>query len=397
MVLRTLFECCAAHEVPIAIEASSNQVNQDGGYTGISAADFSQWIGRLSAEYGVSSDRIVLSGAHLGPKPWNHLAPKDALDKTINLVKDFAAAGFRKIHLDTPAACNEEQHPDLQVLATRTARLCEIAEKHSPCPDQLVYVLSALSAQPIHESDSLINAYSVPPATSAEQLSETVAAYQEAFIKQGLRHVWSKVVSIDALPGIGFDHFSVYPLDDAATKQLSAAILKHDGLSLSATSADYQSSSDLSTLLGNHFVFLKAGPELTFKMREAIFALATIAQQIAGTDTPDIVAVIEAAINEHPADWAPYFTGDIAIHKQLHHYSFTDRLRYYWNFPDVRSQVLKFISNLESVKLPEALVSQHFLAREFGALDAPASQLINDSVKQSIYRFYQATGYQLSD
>ncbi len=396
MVLRTLFECCATHDVPAVIEASSNQVNQDGGYTGMSAADFSQWIGLLSAEYGVANERLVMSGAHLGPRPWSHLSPKDALDKTKNLVKDFAAAGFRKIHLDAPVACNEEQQPDLQTLATRTARLCEIAEKHSPHPDQLVYVLTAPMTEPAFESNFSTEAHRAPPATNAEQLNTTLAAYQEAFIKQGLRHAWTKVVSIDAYLGIGFDHFSVHPLRENPIRRLSTEIMKHDGLSLSATSVDYQSSRNLSTLVENHVVFLKTGPELTFRMRESIFALATIAQQIAVTDTPDIIAVIDSAIIEHPADWAPYFTGDIAIRKQLHHYSFSDRLRYYWNFPDVRSQLLKFISSLDTIKLPEALVSQHFLAKEFGTLDIPASQLIHGNVKQSIYRLYQASGYHLS-
>ncbi len=397
MVLRTLFECCAAHDVPIVVEASATQVNQDGGYTGISAADFSRWVSSLSAEFGVADERLVLAGAHLGPMPWSHLSPKDALDNTKNLVKDYAAAGFRKIHLDAPVASNEEQHPDVQILATRTARLCEIAEMHAPCPDQLIYVLSSLPSLPAPSIGSSFDVGSAPPATSAEQLNATIAAYQEAFVRQGLRHAWDKVVSIDALPSIGFDHFSVQPLQARSAELLSAEILKHNGLSLSVSSADYQSSSDLSTLVENQFFFLKAGPELTFKMREAIFALATIAQQISGTGTPDIIAALDTAISKYPNDWAPYFTGDIATRKQLHHYSFSDRLRYYWNFPDVRSQLLKFMMNLDTIKLPDSLVSQHFQTREFGTLDMPASRLIHDSVRQSIYRFYKASGYHLSD
>ena len=58
-VLRAVLEFCAPYDFPVIIEATCNQINQEGGYTGMSAADFAGWIASLSDEYGVPDKRVV--------------------------------------------------------------------------------------------------------------------------------------------------------------------------------------------------------------------------------------------------------------------------------------------------------------------------------------------------
>ena len=55
---------------PLVIEATSNQVNQFGGYTGMNAKTFVAFIDDLKFKNEVSPNLIVLGGDHLGPRVW---------------------------------------------------------------------------------------------------------------------------------------------------------------------------------------------------------------------------------------------------------------------------------------------------------------------------------------
>ena len=63
---------------PVLIEATCNQVNQDGGYTGMTPADFRTSVDALADRVGFPRDRLILGGDHLGPNPWKNLPAGDA-------------------------------------------------------------------------------------------------------------------------------------------------------------------------------------------------------------------------------------------------------------------------------------------------------------------------------
>lgn len=52
----------------VLIEATSNQVNQFGGYTGMTPADFREFVFTIADKVGFARERIILGGDHLGPK-----------------------------------------------------------------------------------------------------------------------------------------------------------------------------------------------------------------------------------------------------------------------------------------------------------------------------------------
>ncbi len=52
MVLEAAMELAAAETRPLLVEATANQVNQSGGYTGMTPADFSALIRRLCRIHG---------------------------------------------------------------------------------------------------------------------------------------------------------------------------------------------------------------------------------------------------------------------------------------------------------------------------------------------------------
>jgi len=324
-VIRSVLRYAKQHQVPAVIEATCNQVNQEGGYTGMSAANFSDWTASLASEYGVAPSNVILGGDHLGPNPWRHLPAKEAMEKAEVLVKDYAAAGFRKIHLDASMACGDEPTPSFELVAKRAARLCKIAESHSPHREDLIYIIGTEVPIPGGETDDM-DTLSV---TSKERLNATIDTHRYAFAQEGLSHVWSKIVSVVTQPGVDFSHTAVHRFDPNKATELTVGLQKFENLSFEAHSTDYQPTDALRELVKNQFFFLKVGPELTFRMREAIFSLARIEEHLfSEPDRSGIMNALNEAMNENTEHWTPYYRGDDDLITQLKHFSYSDRIRY---------------------------------------------------------------------
>src|SRR5476649_13574 len=52
------------------IEATSNQVNQFGGYTGMTPAEFRRYVADIAKRVALPMERVLLGGDHLGPNCW---------------------------------------------------------------------------------------------------------------------------------------------------------------------------------------------------------------------------------------------------------------------------------------------------------------------------------------
>jgi len=116
--------------VSLLIEATCNQVNQFGGYTGMTPADFVHFVRRIAEEKNYPFENIILGGDHLGPPVWQDEPAEVAMGKAKALVRDCVEAGFVKIHLDCSMrlADDPEGALDVEVSAERTARLARVAE-----------------------------------------------------------------------------------------------------------------------------------------------------------------------------------------------------------------------------------------------------------------------------
>lgn len=388
-VIHSIFQYARENNVPAVIEATCNQVNQEGGYTGMTASDFSTWIANLAKSHQVDVNNIILGGDHLGPNPWRLLPAADAMQKAEILVKDYAAAGFRKIHLDASMACGGEPTPSFELVAERAARLCKIAESHSPHSEELVYIIGTEVPIPGGETDDM-EALSI---TSTGRLNDTIETHRQAFEKEGLSHVWPKIVSVVTQPGVDFSHTGVHRFEPDKASELSAGVRQFENLSFEAHSTDYQPTEALTELVNKQFFFLKVGPELTFRMREAVFSLASIEEHLfPQQDRSGLINAIDQAMNENTDHWSDYYRGDDALVKQLRHFSYSDRIRYYWTVPSVRKALDKLFSNLSSVQLPETIVSQYFSELDFGSLSVSAEQLVADHIALCISRYYRACG-----
>lgn len=389
-VLRAVFKYTAKHHVPTVIEATCNQVNQEGGYTGMTAADFSQWVQSFNREYGVARDNIILGGDHLGPNPWRHLPVEQAMEKARVLVRDYAAAGFRKIHIDTSMACADESTPSFETVAERAAQLCKIAEQTAPNPEELIYIIGTEVPVPGGETDDM-NDLSV---TTAERLNDTIETHRHAFERANLNSAWQKIASVVTQPGVDFSHTSVHNFEPHKAAHLAQQIHQFSNVTFEAHSTDYQPTAALAELVAKHFFFLKVGPELTFRMREAAFALTFIENHIVDDGKrSELIAKLQKAMNDNPEHWAPYYRGAANTIEQLQKFSFSDRIRYYWTVPEVQASLRMLYKNMSEVQLPATIVSQYFPTREMGSLESSAEQLITDHVELSISRYYKACGF----
>jgi D-tagatose-1,6-bisphosphate aldolase subunit GatZ/KbaZ len=90
------------------VESTSSQVNQLGGYSGQTPSQFADFVKAAARRMGLSEDRILLGGDHLGPFPWRAEASDSALGKACELTRECVLAGYRKIHLDASIACADD-------------------------------------------------------------------------------------------------------------------------------------------------------------------------------------------------------------------------------------------------------------------------------------------------
>ena len=375
--------------LPTVIEATCNQVNQYGGYTGMSPADFMEWLSGMAADAGVPMNQLILGGDHLGPNVWKNEPLDVAMEKSRELVKSYVQAGFKKIHIDTSMACGGEPNPTFAQIAERAADLCEVAEKYAPDPSKLFYIIGTEVPIPGGETEEP-NTLDV---TSVTRFHDTIQTHRDAWNTRGLDAAWDRVVSVVTQPGVDFGHTSVYPFLPVKAAPLRDAIIDEVGLTYEAHSTDYQSTNALSDLVKNHFFFLKVGPELTFRFREAIWALAQIEEEIINDPKSLIRETFEQQMTKDPGYWVNYYNGSDKELRILRTYSYSDRIRYYWTDPEISKSLNLLIANLEQVNLPESIVSQAFMGLDFGEVPETPLALIELHIQRCISRYFKAAGH----
>ena len=388
LVIDSILNFASVEKLPVVIEATCNQVNQYGGYSGKTPLEFKNWLHKLAEKQGVLSENLILGGDHLGPNPWKSESIDTAMDKARTMVMQYVEAGFTKIHLDASMACGGEPHPTFEQVAERSADLCAIAEAHAPDPTKLTYIIGTEVPIPGGEKEDL----DVLAVTSTEKLDETIQSHKVAWEKRGLTNAWGRIKSVVVQPGVDFGHTRVYPYEPKKSERLCQSIHNYNGITFEAHSTDYQSNEALSQLVDGHFFFLKVGPELTFRFREAIWSLAEIVKKISSFNDKNIQQVILDRMNLNPEHWQDYYTGTEYELEKMKIYSYSDRIRYYWGYPDVNESLNSMFETLSDIAIPENLISQYFMGLEFGNFPSSAQGLIQTHVLKCVKRYYSACG-----
>jgi D-tagatose-1,6-bisphosphate aldolase subunit GatZ/KbaZ len=376
---RGVYSVCSAHPLvleaamlqakddnaPVIIESTSNQVDQFGGYTGMTPLQFVNYVKDLARSTGFPPEQLLLGGDHLGPNAWQAEAAAEAMKKARDLVKAYIRAGYRKIHLDASMFCADDagdRHkpmPDI-IVAKRVVELCKACEEVLPAD-------TAETAKPFYVIGTEVpipggarsEEASVNP-TVPEDIRQTLELTKKSFLDAGLEAAWERVLAVVAQPGVEFGDDQVFYYNRERARSLSGA-LERERLVYEAHSTDYQTEKCLGELVEDHFCILKVGPWLTFACREALFALAAMERELVrGGERSGLEEILEEVMKASPGYWAAYYRGSDEDQRFKRRFSFSDRSRYYWTNPRLQKAVETLLSNLSARKLPLSLISQYF-------------------------------------
>jgi D-tagatose-1,6-bisphosphate aldolase subunit GatZ/KbaZ len=372
----------------VLIESTSNQVDQFGGYTGMTPADFVDYVHGIADKVGFNREEILLGGDHLGPNGWQNEPAAPAMEKALELIRHYVKAGYQKIHLDASMFLADDagdRHQPLadEIVAARAAAMAKVAEAtHAQyCVGQPkpIYIIGTEVPIPggAQEEEEVVR-----PTTPADAV-RTIAVTQAAFEAEGLGDAWARVYGVVVQPGVEFGDDQVFHYDREAARGLSDAIMKQDRFVYEAHSTDYQSESGLTKLVEDHYCILKVGPWLTFGYREALFALAMIEEEMLaprGIETSALREVMDAVMVEEPKYWKKYYPGDAIEQAYKRKYSFSDRSRYYWPNTKIQAAVVRLVANLKQYPVSLSLLSQ-YMPNQYNAV---SEGIIENDVEQII-------------
>jgi D-tagatose-1,6-bisphosphate aldolase subunit GatZ/KbaZ len=327
--------------------------------------DFKTYVAGIAMQASLPMERVLLGGDHLGPNCWRTESAAVALQLSEQLVSDYVAAGFRKIHLDCSMSCADDP-PVLSdaIIADRAAQLCQASERawQANGGEAPAYVIGTEVPTPGGAAEEL-HALAV---TTPAAVTATLEAHRIAFREAGLTDTWPRVSALVVQPGVEFDHHKVIDYDPAQACELSKRIELESGLVYEAHSTDYQTAASLAALVRDHFAILKVGPGVTFALREAYWALVDIERELQVAPRESLKEVVLAAMQRDPRHWKAYYTEQDSQRFDLQ-YSLSDRIRYYWNAPGVSAACDALVANLSVRRIPLTLLSQ-YLPRQYAAI-----------------------------
>jgi len=404
-VLEAAMKQAKADNSILLIESTSNQVDQFGGYTGMTPAQFVSFVKKIAGEMALPFEKVILGGDHLGPNAWQTEAAESALEKSRQLIRAYVSAGFNKIHLDTSMRCaddpgNTHDPLDPKTIAERAADLCQAAEKtftaNAAHPHAPLYIIGTEVPIPGGAQEALSE---IKP-TEVESAAMTIELTRKAFFERGLDDAWERVIALVVQPGVEFGDAAIIEYDREKAKALSRFIEDSDHLVYEAHSTDYQTKEALQNMVEDHFAILKVGPWLTYALREAVFALADMEKEWLcarkNINLSNIKNIIDDVMQKNPGHWKKHYQGNENELFFARKYSYSDRIRYYWPNSEINNALELMIRNLSSNPLPLNLVSQYmplqYQAIRNGQIKNTPLELIHHKIMEVTAFYSHATG-----
>ncbi len=383
LVLESAIRYAHANRTPLLIEATSNQVDQFGGYTGMTPADFRHFVCQLANSLDFPEEQLILGGDHLGPNRWQHLPAEQAMANADGLIKSYVASGFKKIHLDCSMSCQGDPVPLTDaIVAERAARLAKIAEE--TCVEQfgesdLVYVIGTEVPVPGGAHETLAEL----EVTTPDAARATLKAHRHAFEKLGLDTIWSRIIALVVQPGVEFDHTHIIDYQPQKAVALSKMVEAYDTLVFEAHSTDYQTPQSLRQLVKDHFA------------SEALFSLAAIEEELLPAKAcSGLRHVLESVMLDRPEYWQSHYHGDGNARRLARGYSYSDRVRYYWPDSQIDDAFERLVRNLAGEPIPLPLISQYlplqYVKVREGDLSATPRELIMSHIQDILQQYHAA-------
>ena len=333
---------------PIVIEATSNQVNQDGGYTGMRPSDFMAFVNGIAKDAGVDRERIQFGGDHLGPQAWRSENSDSAMAKAHQLVAGYAQAGFSKIHLDCSEGCaGEPAQLDDEITSRRSA---DLARTCANMADDLMFVVGTEVPPPggarTDESGDIAP-------TSPDAARATLAIHRDQFGDMA-----PQIGGLVVQPGVEFSPMQIHHLPIAKDPKLIPAIADWPSVCLEAHSTDYQHPQVFPRLAALGFAFQKVGPALTLAYRQALYSLDIVRSFSSGSERK-LPHALETAMLDDPRYWQGHYQGGADQLKLQRHFGLADRIRYYWPVHSVKVAVQQLFDDLPR-QIPDPILWQVF-------------------------------------
>lgn len=391
LVIEAVLEQSKRFDDKVVIEATSNQVNQFGGYFHMTPSEFRDYVYQIADKIGYDKSNIILGGDHLGPQPWQNLPESEAMAFSKELVRQTVKAGYLKIHLDTSMRVGDDdrQKPlSDEIIARRGAELmlaCEEAYqellKVNPSAIHPVFVIG--SEVPIpggsQDDDKMM-------VTKPSAFESTIISYKQQFRNYGIESLWKYIIAIVVQPGVEFGETDIHMYNRLESYSLCQKLKEYPDIVFEGHSTDYQSPEALKQMVEDGIAILKVGPALTFAVRQAMYALSYIENELIEDPNrrSNFIEILENEMLIDNKDWIKYYKG---TEKQQHisrKYSYSDRSRYYICNEPVESARRKLFENLRNVNIPMGMLMQYmpfqYIRVRDGKVRLDPRELVKDSV-----------------
>ena len=292
-------------------------------------------------------------------------AEAEAMKNSVELVYQYARAGFTKIHLDTSMKVADDA-PGLlktEVIARRGAQLYKAAMKgyeelKAEKPDAMRPVFVIGSEVPI--PGGATEAEDTLAVTSPDAFRDTVSTYQRVWTEEGVGDGMKDVIAVVVQPGVEFGDEQVFDYNPAAAVDLCAALKEFPDICFEGHSTDYQTATDLYNMVTDGIAILKVGPALTYGLREALFSLSMMEKELVPEEKrANFIETLDAVMLASPANWEKHYHGDEKHLAQCRKYSYSDRARYYIGQPEVVAAMNKLFDNLREYPIPMNMLHQY--------------------------------------
>ena len=408
LAIEAILEQAKRFDEHVLIEGTANQINQFGGYTGMTPENFRDYVYEIADKVNFEREKIILGADHFGPLVWSDLPADEAMKNSKELVRLAVLAGFTKIHLDTSMKLGGDSLTERlsdDVIAERGATLLEECEKAyqellkvNPNAMRPVYIIGSEVPIPggTQEEDAGLQV------TSVKDFETTIATYKQKFEAHGISERWQDVIAIVVQPGVEFGDKDIHQYDRYAARDLCNALKSHSNLVFEGHSTDYQPAEKLREMVEDGVGILKVGPALTFALREGLFALSMIERElIPEGKRANFIDVLERVMLENPKNWQKHYHGSDEDKHIARKYSYSDRCRYYFSLPEIKSTIQKLFTNIDSIEVPAGMLRQ-FMPRQSklvrdGKLSMKAAALVKYSVVECAedYNYAVKVNYKL--
>ena len=198
-VIKTILFFCNIKKLPCLIECTSNQVNQNGGYTNKTPKMFIKEILNISKKTKFDSKKLYLGGDHLGPLPWKKENTKTAIKNSISLINQFLKYNFCKIHIDTSIKCRDDKYINSEIIFNRTNKILNDFNIKKKIKNKFLVIGTEVPLSGSGDNNKIVK-------TSKKQIVSEVTKFKEILKKLNLK---SNLFGLVIEPGMKYKHFSI--------------------------------------------------------------------------------------------------------------------------------------------------------------------------------------------